>query len=104
MKKSNTWKRLEGLPSAVQVRIAAICSIKALKHWQTWLSIVFLAVVAYITSKIGIATGLKIGVFNIVGLAGAVIGGLVFGVVMNKYTIIYMEEELRAYEKQENKT
>ena len=104
MKKNNAWKKLEDLPSSVQMKIAAICNIKALKHWQTWLSMLFLAVVAYVTMKIGIATGLKIGAFNLVGLAGAAIGGLVFGVVTNKYAISYIDEELKTYKKQENKT
>jgi hypothetical protein len=104
MGKNNSWKKLDGLPSAVQMRIAATCSIKALKHYQTWLSMIFLAVVAYITTKVGIATGLKIGVVNIVGLAGAAIGGLVFGMVMNKYAVNHIEEELNAYKKQEKET
>lgn len=104
MKKNNAWKKLEGLPSTVQMRIAAICSIKALKHWQTWLSIVFLALVVYVTTKIGIVTGLIIGVVNIVGLVGASIGGLIFWAVMNKYTINHIDEELKAYKKQEKET
>ena len=104
MRKNSAWKKLEYLPFSVQMRIAATCNIKALKHWQTWLSMIFLAIVTYVTMKIGIATGLKIGIFNLVGLAGAAIGGLVFGVVMNKYAISHIDEELRAYKKQEKET
>jgi hypothetical protein len=101
MKKYNEWNKLKKYSVAVQMRVTAICCFKALTHWQTLIALIIFVVVAYVSNKIGIATGFKIGIFNLIGLLGAAFGALFFGTVMNKHAIRHLDDELSFYNRQD---
>lgn len=101
LKKINSWKELQNISTIGQIRITAICFLKALKHWQIWLAMIFLGVLAYI-SVIGNVLGLKFGVLNLVGLLAAAIGGGIFAVLITQQAKNHLSEVMKTYINKEN--
>ena len=83
IKKLNSWDELKDLPFSQQIYFPLISTIKALCHWQVWVSLLFLALCASLGTKTGITLGMKFGIFNLPGLFGCAIGGAVFGIVLS---------------------
>jgi len=102
LKKINSWKELQNISTIGQIRITAICFLKALKHWQIWLAMIFLGVLAYISSVIGNVLGLKFGVLNLVGLLAAAIGGGIFAVLITQQAKNHLSEVTKTYINKEN--
>ena len=91
-----SWKKLGNYPANRQMRITAVCFLKTFRHWKSWLAMIFIGMIAYISNKIGVLTGLKYGTINIIGLFGAGIGGLILGIVMNKLALNNLDNVLKS--------
>lgn len=102
LKKLNSWKELQDISTIGQIRITATCFLKALKHWQIWLAMIFLSVLAYISSIIGNVLGLKFGVLNLVGLLAAAIGSGIFAVLITQQAKNHLSEVMKTYINKEN--
>ena len=81
IKKLNSWEELKGLSNSRQVYFSVISMLRALVHWQVWVAMSFLALCGYFGMKFGNFLGLKIGLINLGGLCGAVVGGAVYSIV-----------------------
>ena len=102
LKKLNSWKELQDISPIGQIRITALCFLKALKHWHIWLAMIFLGVLAYTCSIIGNVLGLKFGLLNLVGLLAAAIGGGIFAVLITQQAKNHLSEVMKTYISKEN--
>ncbi|HDK42651.1 MAG TPA: hypothetical protein ENG87_04675 [Candidatus Pacearchaeota archaeon] len=103
LKALNSWDGLQNMPTFDQMRIVAVCFFRAFKHWQTWLAMIFIAIVAYVSNIAGLALGLKFGIFNLAGLLVAAIGGGIFGIVMTQQAKKHLKEVMKVYTNQEKR-
>ena len=83
IKKLNSWDELKDLAFSQQIYFSLVSTLKALCHWQVWISLLFLALCAYLGTKTGIILGMKFGIFNIPGLFSCAIGSAVFAIVFS---------------------
>lgn len=102
LKKLNSWEELRNISPIGQIRITTICFLKALKHWQIWLAMIFLGVLAYISSVIGNVLGLKFGVLNLVSLLAAAIGSGIFAVLITQQAKNHLSEVMKTYINKKN--
>ena len=81
IKKLNSLEELRGLPNSQQIYYTFISMVKALAHWQVWVSMAFLAFCVYVGRELGIFFGLKIGRINIGILLCGVFGAAVYSII-----------------------
>jgi hypothetical protein len=83
---------LRNLSVRAQIRITGICYFKALTHWQTWMAVALLALLALVSIRLGAAFSLTYGIFNIAGLLGVGIGGGILALVMSRQAKKHVDE------------
>ncbi|MFC1824208.1 hypothetical protein ACFL9T_15965 [Thermodesulfobacteriota bacterium] len=81
IKRLNSWEELHGLSNSQKKYFIMVSMLKALLHWQVWVSMAFLALCAYLGDEFGTFFGLKFGIINFGTMFWGAIGAFVYSIV-----------------------